>query len=531
MRNFILLVIITLSGVFCLAQNDRKLPDISMEDLNGEKKPWTNLNWNNNPYNFQFAIVTDRTGGHRPGIFEDGVRKLNLLQPEFVLSVGDLIEGYTEDLDELDRQWTEFNGFVDALEMPFFYVPGNHDITNKVMEDLWVKQFGTTYYYFVYGDVLFMCMNSEDQNRGAGRGTISDEQFEWAKKVLAAHLNVRWTFVFMHQPLWHQEDTKRWKDLESLLTGRKHTVFTGHEHRYVSEQRNNGNYYVLATTGGGSALRGAPLGEFDHVVWITMTEEGPVMVNLQLEGFWTENVVNRATKTRIETVANKVPFQIEPLYAKKTFSEGTVNVKITNDQDVPMTVKFQEGFSWDISGSVDQPTLEVAPNSVETVTLAIKNRRKTSIADLKPFKLKANVSYAFKDATAFEIPYTYYIKPEPMLAFASNKNTKKVDGELNDWSNLFYTLPTKDAKNLSAKFDITYDDNYLYIAADVKDDHLKSLVGSSVWSQDHIGFVVNADPLQKSAMNIGNRWFEESIFAMVTPQTPTGEVTADAKVF
>jgi len=103
-------------------------PRMYVQEIN----PWTHLEWNDDPANFQFAIVADRTGGHRKGVFEDAVGKLNLLQPEFVMSVGDLIEGYTEDVPLIRDQWEEFQGFVDALEMSFFYVPGNHDITNLV---------------------------------------------------------------------------------------------------------------------------------------------------------------------------------------------------------------------------------------------------------------------------------------------------------------------------------------------------------------------------------------------------------------
>ncbi|WP_422006695.1 metallophosphoesterase family protein [Roseivirga pacifica] len=147
---------------------------VKIESITGPK-PYTSLDLNNNPKNFQFAIVTDRTGGHRPGVFLDGVKKLNLLQPEFVMSVGDLIEGYTTNEERLDREWEEFNGFIDQLQMPFFYVPGNHDITNKVMEDKWKELYGKTYYSFVYQDVLFMCLNSEDNYRGSGRGTIGKE--------------------------------------------------------------------------------------------------------------------------------------------------------------------------------------------------------------------------------------------------------------------------------------------------------------------------------------------------------------------
>ena len=41
---------------------------------------------------------------------------------------------------------------------------------------------------------------------------------------------------------------------------------------------------------GGSGLRGPNFGEFDHVVWITMTDAGPIMANLMLDGIWDENV-------------------------------------------------------------------------------------------------------------------------------------------------------------------------------------------------------------------------------------------------
>src|SRR5258707_1394476 len=89
--------------------------DFATEKIN----PVTHLRLNNAPGEFQFAIVSDRTGGHRARTFSRAVEQLNLLQPEFVVSVGDLIEGYTLDRKELDRQWREFQGYVGRLQMPF----------------------------------------------------------------------------------------------------------------------------------------------------------------------------------------------------------------------------------------------------------------------------------------------------------------------------------------------------------------------------------------------------------------------------
>src|SRR5207244_9916688 len=89
------------------------------------RNPWTRTDLNNDRDEFQFAIVSDRTGGHRSKIFSQAIARLNLLQPEFVVSVGDLIEGGGNDTKRLNTQWQEFDGYVAQLHMPFFYVPGN----------------------------------------------------------------------------------------------------------------------------------------------------------------------------------------------------------------------------------------------------------------------------------------------------------------------------------------------------------------------------------------------------------------------
>lgn len=250
--------------------------------------PWNNLKFNNAPSTFRFAIVSDRTGGARAGIFERAVDQLNLLQPEFVVSVGDLIQGGTEDLDKINKQWNEFNGIVAKLQVPFFYVPGNHDIGNTVMEKRWQEQFGRRHYHFVYKNVLFLMLNAEDLPGKKTTGKFGPAQIADVKKILADNRDVRWTMVFLHRPFWHAKDTKvsGWNQIEEALKGcgKKCTVLAGHEHKYDRVVRNGQVYYTLATTGGGSKLRGAPFGEFDHLMWCTMKDDGPVLVNLMMEG-------------------------------------------------------------------------------------------------------------------------------------------------------------------------------------------------------------------------------------------------------
>ena len=267
--------------------NARAVSDDPMQIRVEATNPWTSLALNNEKRNFQFAIVTDRTGGHRPGVFASAVKKINLMQPEFVISVGDLIEGYSEDNGQWALEWAEFQGKLQQLQMPFFYVPGNHDLANRLMAENWKRKFGRTYFDFRYHDVLFVAMNSEDPP-ASEPFAFGTEQQAWLTDVLRRHADVRWTFVFMHKPAWvfadADHDKTGWNNVERSLGDRKYTVFAGHVHNYAKFVRNGRDHIMLATTGGDSKLRGKADGEFDQIVWVTMKESEPVLANLMLDG-------------------------------------------------------------------------------------------------------------------------------------------------------------------------------------------------------------------------------------------------------
>lgn len=291
----------------------------------GPAAPWTHLDVAAAPGDFEFVIVSDRTGGHRAGVFESAVEKINLVQPAFVMSVGDLIEGliegYTEDQARLDAEWAEFQGLVERLEAPFFYAPGNHDYSNTPMALDWARRFGPSYYHFRYEDVLFLVLNSELISSVARPGEpvagadTPEAQLRYVERVLAAHADARWTMIFLHQPLWDAPNPAADRlRVESLLGDRPYTVFAGHLHRYAKHVRNDHRYITLATTGGGSPLRGIPHGEFDHVALVTMRDDGPRIANLMLDGIHGEDVRTEATRElvkQLEQVIEPVPQWLE----------------------------------------------------------------------------------------------------------------------------------------------------------------------------------------------------------------------------
>jgi serine/threonine-protein phosphatase CPPED1 len=264
----------------------------SFQTLSEEKNPWTRLQPNGSSEQFQFAVISDRTGGHRKGIFSRAVQQINLLQPDFVMSVGDLIEGQTTPEGNA-KQWDEFDGYVKRLDMPFFYAPGNHDSQSLVKANVWKERLGRRYYHFLHKNCLFLVLNAYDEDQddptndaSYKKTRIGKKQRAYIQETLQKNPNVRWTFVFIHPPIWSEKDltTNGWREVEDLLRSRNHNVYAGHLHTYRKYLRNGTAYYQLATTGGGSSLRGLEYGEFDQVAWITMKTDAPVMANILLTG-------------------------------------------------------------------------------------------------------------------------------------------------------------------------------------------------------------------------------------------------------
>ena len=268
------------------------------------KKPWTHENFIAGDGKFTFVIIPDRTGSERPGIFGEAIKKANMLQPDFIMTVGDLIQGPTDinkqSPDDLRKQWQELLTFTEKSQAPFFYLVGNHDISitrkgfpraNEDSAMVWKEFAGpNTYYYFIYKDVLFICLNGmEGRDARPVQVGITEQQTAWALDVLKKHPDVRWTMVFMHQPSgWI---SPAYEKIEKALSNRKHTSFAGDWHHYIKFKRAGKDHYVLATAGGVSEMRGIEYGEFDHITYVTMTPQGPVVTNILLDGILSDDVV------------------------------------------------------------------------------------------------------------------------------------------------------------------------------------------------------------------------------------------------
>lgn len=265
---------------------------------------------------FTFAVFSDLTGGERERVFEIAVAQLNLLRPELIMNVGDLIEGDSNDEAGLAAEWDSFDKRAQTASAPVVYTGGNHDLTGEMLRRVWEQRYGPRYFHFVYKNVLFIVLDTEDntpermaQMFAARRaalevwktegpdafpqteywsmpertsGTIGKEQSDYIVDAIEQNLDVRWTFLFMHKPAWTNLEDENFSAIETALTDRPYTVFNGHNHAYVYLERHGRDYVQLATTGGSQFLGDAR--SMDQIALVTVDDDGVHIANLLLSG-------------------------------------------------------------------------------------------------------------------------------------------------------------------------------------------------------------------------------------------------------
>lgn len=449
------------------------------QDLN---IPVTEKEMNDKTATFRFAVVSDRTGGMREDIFAEAIKKLNLMQPEFVISVGDLIDGYTEDPKVWNKQWNEFDALVNKLAMPFYYVPGNHDTSNELLTTAWRERHGKDYYHFIYKNVLFIVLNTDELKNGG----ISKKQINYVTKALQDNQDVRTTLLFMHRPLWSYGEQMGYEAIENALQNRRHTVFSGHHHHYQYQKKNGMDHYVLATTGGGSYMRNPEVGEFDHITWVTMKNEEPILAHLELSGIYDKNIVPSEDYEDIQILRQGNWLQISPVVNDlPSFKELNFDLLIENRMQRPMNISgdllAQDGIRFE--PQIVEEELQPGESKSIGIKAHSSSGKSISIEDINNNPINLQLQAGFKRDKRRDVSLSTFktlaMDWKHELTYLNNKI--EIDGELNEWQTedfisvkhpqFFYEgWDWKGAEDGTFQFSVKRDDKNLYIAVKFEDD-------------------------------------------------------------
>ncbi len=349
-------------GVHSAGAADATLP------ASGDGYPMLERPWPAGPDKFDFIVVGDKTSGgeYKWPVFDEAIREINLLRPDFAIMVGDLIPGHMIDRPTWESQWEEFWQHGASIKVPFLFLPGNHDISNPEMYRLWQEDYGQTYYSFDYMGCHFIAINTEEE-RFDGRGEVWNSMIDFVRRDLAQAEDARHTFLFMHKPMWRDSRyANDWTEILSALGTRRYSAFAGHWHTLELDDTLPGRHMVVAATGGG--LRPSPLkelGRFDHYTKVTVDGDSVYLAIVEPNGpIHSEAIARRTQMERIESVVSIDAAAPRDVNGPVAVIETHLAMQNPLDDTIAVTLLL-EGVTesgWrTVSGAFDSVVVQIAP--------------------------------------------------------------------------------------------------------------------------------------------------------------------------
>lgn len=440
---------------------------------------------------FRFVVMSDRTGGHEEGAWERAVADVNRLRPDFVVCVGDLVEGYKDDEAVVRGMWDEFDAIAGRLDAPFFYCPGNHDVTTPACRKVYTQRHGVqgrTYYSFNYRGCHFVILDSEAIVDG--KTDIANAEWAWLAKDLAAARNAAHVFVLYHHPLYDRPD---WAKLRALLDPGKTTIFNGHYHDLSYDVNDGIPSYILSATGAKFNKVNREAGEFQGFAQVVVDHGRPTVSIIPVGEVLPHNFVDRHASDVLAKMAAQA--QLDPV--TPTATEAVLQLAGPKEGQATVVLTWQAEDGW-FDGEVPPP---------ETVALSTDSivSRTYGITASKPQTQAPVLSLAYSlDAAGRTVQRTNKLSlPVIAVLEAYRVGPIKIDGDLADWSGVPATITNTKARvtygpqhwtgpdDSSLATRLGYDDKKIYMAFDVSDDAIVT-TGHSDWEVD--GLEIFWDP-------------------------------------
>ncbi len=439
---------------------------------------------------FKIAIFGDRTGGDPEGLkyLDRAIYEINQLKPDFVIHIGDMVQGYTRDQNEWIRQKDEFLSYMDKLTMPYYLTAGNHDVFNpfrdpndKTYEELYKKHFSQLNYSFDYKNSHFVILYTDEAM--TSRPVLSEDQINWLKSDLEKS-NRKNVFIFMHKPIWSYENSNWDKFHDVIKTFPVKAVFAGHFHAYHKGMNKDGiQYYNVGPLGAEAYTLGDQLtGYFHHYSILTIDDENFKLAVVKIGNVEADDYILAEDYNKIWSITqlsleqtNVSGWLWQPI---SNAVRGTFDLYIYNplDKEVNVQVQLDSNSSlWTMTPSIIK--LEIPARFKVKTKLTISAPR---TSPSKIFPPEFNIVYNFVNSKGQNVPVI--IKRRALLrdmrqVYLSSKAIK-IDAVRDEiaWIksqplfNHTWIFSVYERHDKPPKVYLTRDREYLYFFAEVMDD-------------------------------------------------------------
>lgn len=460
---------------------------------------------------FQFAIIGDRTGSHQAGVYERTLAEVRAFAPDFAVTVGDQIEGYTDDRAVLDGEWDEYLTLVADLGCPLYLCPGNHDILSDAMEEVWRERTSRTpAYSFDVEGVHFVILDTGRWESSAEWLDAGDHR-AWLDADLGAHSGARLTIVVYHKPFWYDTLAEGLPDPmhEIFRAHGVDAVFNGHFHQYGAARYDGIDYTIVGSSGG--AIEGVPeQGSFYHWAWATVRGDRLSWAVIAEEGVRPMDVVEivdqKFYQRAYSDYARLESFAIEEADAP-TGARCRLALRNANaEAPLSTTLTWEVPANWLIEP--ETRAVEIAAGATLETVFAV-----TRSGPFYPLPHLA-FEYPYREGRVFR-----YQNPLPALRTQAARRlaaTPSIDGDPGEsvWTATARAealgTPQGDALAViePAVFYFGYDDEALYLAARCAQADPAMLLTNAterdgaVHLDDCVGYFLCADPEEKQLFQI-----------------------------
>jgi predicted MPP superfamily phosphohydrolase len=219
---------------------------------------------------FSFVQMCDTQLGmggyeHDVRMFEQAVKQINDLNPDFVVICGDLVH------NAVDSSFADFNRIKMGFNMPCYPVPGNHDVGNKPDAKslaYYRKTIGNDYYAFENKGVSIVMTNTQLWKEEVEKESKKHDQ--WFERTLdSIGRNKLSSLVVGHYPIFikspdEQEEyfnlpmDDRKKILGLFKKNKVQAYLSGHRHETIINTNENVQFVSGETTS--KNFDGKPMG-------------------------------------------------------------------------------------------------------------------------------------------------------------------------------------------------------------------------------------------------------------------------------
>jgi len=196
--------------------------------------------------NFRFSIIGDRTGSAVPAVYEQVWREVDRLRPDFVLNVGDTIQGRSD--ATVEAEWQALRPlFHRYRRYPLYFVAGNHDIWSPFSAKIFERETGRPpSYSFRFQNAHFTVLDNSQT------ADLELKQLEFLESELKANRSRDPKFVFFHKPFWIPFLQFQSGEFPLHRLAREYGVryvVSGHLHFLLKMERDGVTYLQMGSSG------------------------------------------------------------------------------------------------------------------------------------------------------------------------------------------------------------------------------------------------------------------------------------------